>query len=97
MHSPGHGEGCNNLITDFHRLDVCPGRHDDARKLVTHHEARCFRQFVAAEEVKISRRGLDIRAFPVNTIGLRDESGCHIRATKTGGLHFDDDVPFVLD
>ena len=97
MHSPGHGEGCNNLVTDLHRLDIFPGRHDDARKLVTHHEARCFRQFVATEEVKVSVSALDIRAFPVNTIGLRDESKWHIRAAKTGGLHFDDDVSFVLD
>ncbi len=54
MHSPGHGERCNDLVTDVHCLDIFAGRHYDARKLVTHDETRCFCQFIAAEEVKIS-------------------------------------------
>ncbi len=54
MHSPGHGERCNDLVTDVHCLDIFAGRHYDARKFVAHDETRCFCQFIAAEEVKIS-------------------------------------------
>jgi hypothetical protein len=97
MHSPGHGERCDNLITDLHCLDIFAGCHYDARKLVAHDEARCFRHFVATKEVKVSVCVLEIRVFPVYTIGLGDESGWYVRAAKTGGLHFDDDVPFMLD